>query len=36
MTGYGNSELGKKAKEVFGERLFEKPVEKEELIGQVK
>lgn len=28
ITGYGHMELGKKAKQVFGERLFEKPFKK--------
>ena len=35
MTGYGHTDLGKKAKQVFGERLFEKPFKKKALIGQI-
>lgn len=36
MTGYGHTELGQRAKRLFGERLFEKPFKKKVLIGKVK
>lgn len=36
MSGYLNTELGQKAKEAFGERLFEKPFKKKVLIGKVR
>lgn len=36
MTGYGHTKLGRKAKELFGERLFEKPFKKKVLIGKVR
>jgi|GEM_PF-2791064 len=36
MTDYGNTELGKRAKEIFGEGLFEKPVEKAVLVSKIK
>lgn len=36
MTGYINTELGQRAKEAFGEHLFEKPFNKNTLIGKVK
>ncbi len=36
MTGYRHTELGRRAKEQFGERLFEKPFKKRALIGKVR
>ncbi len=36
MTCYGHTKLCRKAKELFGERLFEKPFKKKVLIGKVR
>lgn len=36
MTAYLNMELGKRAREFFGDRLIEKPFKKKALIGKIR